>query len=279
MTTPILYESHMHTPLCKHAWGQPGDYAAQAQRKGLQGIIVTCHCPLPDGLSSNVRMGPEQFDDYVALVARTRAEWAGRVDVRLGLESDYIPEFTGWLTALHQRADFHYILGSIHSQLEYYRERFPLTDPRDRISLYYEHLAQAAESGLFDALAHPDLIKNEHPDQWQPDQLMEIIRPALDRIAATGVAMEINTSGLHKRVREMNPGPAILAEMAIRRIPVVLGADAHSAQRVAANYSDALDLLQTAGYSQISYFLHRQRVDVAMDAARASLSQPQPIFV
>ena len=48
MTEPLLYESHCHTPLCKHAFGEPEEYAAMALRRGLKGIIFTCHCPLPD---------------------------------------------------------------------------------------------------------------------------------------------------------------------------------------------------------------------------------------
>ena len=51
MSDPLLYESHCHTPLCKHAHGLPIDYAAVALRRGLKGLIVTCHCPLPDGTS------------------------------------------------------------------------------------------------------------------------------------------------------------------------------------------------------------------------------------
>ena len=47
----MLYETHMHTPLCKHAAGEPEDYAEVAQRRGLKGIIVTCHNPAPDGFS------------------------------------------------------------------------------------------------------------------------------------------------------------------------------------------------------------------------------------
>ena len=41
----MLYEMHMHTPLCKHAIGEPEEYAAMAERRGLAGIAVTCHNP------------------------------------------------------------------------------------------------------------------------------------------------------------------------------------------------------------------------------------------
>ncbi len=72
---PILYESHCHTPLCKHSQGTPEEFAAVAEARGLKGVIVTCHCPLPDGISADVRMAPEEFDDYVELVARATEAW------------------------------------------------------------------------------------------------------------------------------------------------------------------------------------------------------------
>ncbi|MEZ4580078.1 MAG: PHP domain-containing protein [Caldilineaceae bacterium] len=87
----LLYESHMHTPLCKHARGNPTEYAAVAWERGLKGIVVTCHNPPVDGWSPQVRMAEDQFDTYVELIEEARAQWAGRVDVRMGLECDFVP--------------------------------------------------------------------------------------------------------------------------------------------------------------------------------------------
>ena len=103
MSSPLLYESHMHTPLCKHAVGDPSEYAAYAEKCGLKGIIITCHNPIPGGYSSNVRMDMAQFDSYVDLVAETRKKWKGRVDVRLGLECDFFPGAEPWLGTSCQR--------------------------------------------------------------------------------------------------------------------------------------------------------------------------------
>lgn len=269
-----LYESHMHTPLCKHAKGEPEEYAAVAEQRGLAGIIVTCHNPTNDGWGARYRMDVDQFEAYVALVARARAAWAGRVDVRLGLECDYYPGAESWLEDVLGWAEFHHVLGSVHPDLAEYKERYFKGDVFDLQRIYYEHLAQAAETGLFDTLAHPDLVKNFEPAKWQVERLWPTIQRSLDRIAKTGVAMELNTSGLQKRLPEMNPGPQILIEMRERNIPVVIGADAHEPQRVAANYEDALNRLEEAGYSHISIFLNRTRQEMTLETARRSLKYP-----
>ena len=83
MRPPVLYESHCHTPLCKHAFGEPVEYAAVALARGFKGITFTCHCPLPNGFSASVRMAPAQFDDYVEMIAATRAAFVGRLDARI----------------------------------------------------------------------------------------------------------------------------------------------------------------------------------------------------
>lgn len=268
---PILYETHMHTPLCKHAKGEPEEYAAVAEARGLKGIIVTCHNPTNNGWAPQFRMSIDQFDQYVALVERARQRWAGRIDVRLGMESDYAPGMENWLERLHGMADFHYILGSVHAPMQDYQDRYFNGDMVAFQRLYFEHLAMAAETGLFDSLAHPDLVKNVEPSAWRLDRLMDDIRRALDRIAATGVAMELNTSGLNKAIPEMNPGQTILAEMQPRGIPVVVGADAHEPGRVAANFEEAFDLLAEVGYRHVNVFLNRERYEIDIEAARQSL--------
>ena len=128
----ILYESHMHTPLCKHAKGDPEDYAEVAERRGLKGIIVTCHNPTENNeWSPGVRMSVEEYDEYVALVARARQAWAGRIDIRIGLESDYAPGMEPWLEVLHEKTKLHHVLGSVHPHLNDYKQLYLNDDPVD----------------------------------------------------------------------------------------------------------------------------------------------------
>ncbi len=272
MPLPLLYESHCHTPLCKHAFGEPEEYAATALARGFKGITFTCHCPLPSGFSAHVRMAPEQFDSYVEMIAATREKFSGELDVRLGLESDYYPGVEPWLEELHARVPLSHVLGSIHYQVSDYRKLFYTGDVHSYQKLYFDHLARSAESGLFDTLAHPDLIKNESPADWDFERLRPVIERALDRIAATGVAMELNTSGVQKSLPEMNPSPAQLAMMRERGIPVVIGADAHVPERVGDGYVKALDLLIHAGYDEVSFFIDRQRQSIPIKDALKSLA-------
>ena len=142
---PVLYESHCHTTLCKHATGEPEEYCSHAVRRGLKGIIFTCHAPLPHGWSADVRMADGEFNDYVKMIGRARIAYAGRLDVRLGLESDYAPGLEPWLKELHAREPLHHVLGSVHYQMDFYRKKYYNGDAFEYQKTYYEHLAMAAE--------------------------------------------------------------------------------------------------------------------------------------
>lgn len=270
---PIYYETHSHTPLCRHAVGDPIEYAERAWLAGLKGLTVTCHNPMPDGFARHVRMDQADFPEYLELIAAARDQWMGRVDVLLGLECDYFPGFEGFLEQQTQSQPFDYILGSVHPQLKEFRDRFGGGNACEYQRNYFEQLAVAAETGFFDCLAHPDLVKNVTADYWNPERIMGSICEALDRIAVTGVAMELNTSGMNKTIREMNPFPAMLAEMRSREIPVVIGADAHQPHRVGDRFATAMTLLEAAGYSHVSYFVGRERQDAPIAAARNSIGQ------
>ncbi len=271
MPQRVLFESHSHTPLCNHADGEPSEYAAVAFARGLRGLIVTCHNPMPNGFSHHVRMREDQFNSYLDLVAKTRDEWHGRVDVRLGLEADYFEGCESYLERQLASADFQFVLGSVHPQIAEFRAKYWQPDQVEVQRTYFRLLAQSAETGLFDSLAHPDLIKNVTSQFWDPKVILDDIRFALDRIAATGVAMELNTSGVNKTISEMNPFPAMLSEISKRKIPVTLGADAHEPWRVADGYETALQLLQDCGFTHVSFFLERKRQETLIDDALASL--------
>lgn len=273
---PNMYDSHMHTPLCKHSRGKPSAYAKEAEKKGLKGITITCHSPMPDGWNPKVRMSINQFDEYVDMVYEARDEYAGRVDVRLGMESDYFPGMEGWLEDLHNKADFSYILGSVHPQTDEYKKMY--LEGRNRLDYeksYFVNLANAAETGLFDCLSHPDIVKIVHASQYKVSDHMDTIKWSLDRIAKTDVAMELNTSGILKSYKEYNPGMEILSEMAERNIPVVLGSDSHDAHRVGADFDKALQKLQTAGYETVSFFIDRERHELAIDDVFLTALQPR----
>ncbi len=271
MSIPLLFETHSHTPLCKHATGTTDEYAEAAIAANLSGLTVTCHNPMPDNFSANVRMAMDEFDQYVEMVETAAKKWSGRIDIMLGIEADYFEGYEPFLKKQLSSANFSYVIGSVHPQIQEFKDRYDNGDPRELQRIYFDKLAEAAETKLFDCISHPDLIKNQTSEDWRPDEVMDIICDSLDRIAKTGVAMELNTSGVNKKIQEMNPFPEMLLEMQKRGIPVVVGSDAHVPSRVGDGFKAALKLLQECGFEEVSLFANRQQMALRIDWALESL--------
>jgi histidinol-phosphatase (PHP family) len=217
-------------------------------------------------------MAEEELPAYLDLVAKLKDQMKDRIDVRLGLEADYLPGLETYLEKQLSSADFDYVLGSVHWHLPEWQDRFWAGDPQAFTESYFQQLAQAAETGLFDCLSHPDLIKNYSAETWDFEKVRPYVTAALDRIAETGVAMELNTSGRLKTFPEFNPGPQMLQLMHERDIPVVVGSDAHSPERVGESFGEALDCIEQAGYRNVRFYCKRQPEIMSLSAARARIA-------
>jgi len=255
-------DSHTHTRLCRHAAGEPLDYARAALAAGCAGIVCTDHVPFPDDPSPAIRMTAGEFPLYLDLVDAARsAPGIPPGFVRLGLEADFhSPLVPLWLRALFDRAPFDLVLGSIHTGPFWdMRPDDPRCTPAlvlETFRAYFRKMADLARSRLFDAVAHFDLPKRTGLAIPLSD-LSELALPALDAVAASGMAVEINTSGFFHPAAEQYPSLPILRWMRERSIPILFGSDAHSPAAVAQRFPDALALARAAGYSSYASFSRR----------------------
>src|SRR5262245_2453087 len=169
-------------------------------------------------------MREDQFDGYVAEVESLRAEFAGRIEVRLGLEADYAEgherELERWLS----RADWDVVLGSVHWVAGDWIDdpsRSPARFEAEGVEVlydeYYRLLEKAARTGLFDVLTHFDLPKKHGHRPAAPRAGEE---RALEAARASGCALEISSAGLRKAVAEAYPEPRLLSRAVAMGIPV-----------------------------------------------------------
>jgi histidinol-phosphatase (PHP family) len=125
---------------------------------------------------------------------------------------------------------------------------------------YFSTLASAAASGLFDVLAHLDLVKvwgAGRPAPWgEPRSFYEL---AIDSIAAADVAIELSTAGLRKPAAEMYPSRELLAMCVEVGKPVSLSSDAHEPSHIGYEYERALELLGEVGVDRVCVFEGRRR--------------------
>ena len=182
----------------------------------------------------------------------------GQTDLRLGLEVDFVPGREDLTQSLIDRCGLDYVIGSVHFLGDYAVDwdRFDIWEsgqPAETVwTRYFETLAQAARSGLFDVLAHPDLVKMWGPTRSVDGDPRRYYEPALEAIAETGIAIEVSTAGLRKPVGEIYPAPAFLAGATRAGAPVALSSDAHVPAHIGFEFDRALALLADCGVSSTS---------------------------
>lgn len=194
------------------------------------------------------------LEAYVSAVVTARGRG---LPVKLGLEVDYVPGREDETRELLAPYPWDYLLGSLH----YIGSLGVDDEPRlvDAVGveeawrLYFETLAAAAQSGLFDSLSHPDLIKIFGARAASFDY-----GPVVAAIADSGVAVEVSTAGLDKPVHELYPHPEFLAACRALDIPVTLASDAHTPDVVGRDFDRALELLRSAGYDTVTVFEQRR---------------------
>src|SRR5215216_1000407 len=125
---------------------------------------------------------------------------------------------------------------------------------------YFATLAAAARSGLFDIMAHPDLVKVWGRARPLPERDPRYYyEPAVEAMLDAGVAMEVSTAGLRKPAGELYPAPALLAMAVDAGLPIALSSDAHTPDQIGDRYDDALAALAEAGVTELCVFERRQR--------------------
>ncbi len=264
MSLPADY--HMHTPLCRHATGEPTELAAQAVRQGLKEIGFSDHNPMPRDDFDDWRMAQSNLDEYVAKVEQARKDHPGLV-IKLAMEVDYLPGYEDWIRDLASRHPWDYFIGSVHYVSESWAIDSPFTisewknrDPMEVWTAYFERLTMAAESGLFEIIGHADLCKKFC--FYPKEDCTPLFKKFLEAAKRKGTAIELNTAGLRKDCREIYPSPRIVHMAAQLGVPITFGSDAHAPAEVGMNFAEAVQLARSAGYTHYCRFTGRKREDV-----------------
>jgi histidinol-phosphatase (PHP family) len=193
-------------------------------------------------------------------------EFVRSTGLRLGVEMDFVPGREDRIANLLEAHEFDFVVGSVHfidgGAVDH--DAFDVWDAvgdPDRVwSDYFARLSEAARSGLYDILAHPDLVKMWGNGRPRPSRDARFYyEPAVEAIAESGIAVEVSTAGYRKPVAELYPAPAF-AEMCVDAgAAFALSSDAHSPEDVGHRYDDAVATMRDWGISELAMFERRER--------------------
>ena len=263
-------DAHLHTDASSDSDVPIDVYAAAAVGRGIPELAITDHIDFEPGW-------PNHRPDVAARerVVREAAErWAPHgVAIRFGVEVTYERRHEAAIRDHLARTPYDYAIGSVHVGPDSpYRPARVAAFVAGRsleeiLAPYLDEVLGAIRSGLFDAIGHLDFVKRYLAPHVTPADLAarpEVLDPALAALAATGAALEVNTSGLRQTPGETYPAPWAVArfrELGGER--VVAGSDAHRADWFAWGLAEGYEALRAAGFRSVTF--RRGRVPVTID--------------
>lgn len=226
----MIANYHTHTPRCRHARGEEKLYIENAISRGLAIFGFSDHTPqwFPGDYYSTMRMFPEQLSEYCDMVRSFQTEYAGKIEIPLGLEAEYYPlTWQETLSRLQDAGIEYMILGQhwIGNEFDAPYSGIPTEDVTHLIR-YCDQMIAAMETGKITYCAHPDIVRFVGDRKIYDQQMRRICKASKE----TATPLEINFLGL--AVGRHYPNPLFWQLAAEEGCNVVFGIDAHAPEEV-----------------------------------------------
>lgn len=251
MSDYLTANYHTHTYRCKHAQGTEREYIEAAIAMGIRILGFSDHipCPFRDGYVSGIRMGMDQAEEYVSTLRALAWEYRKQIQILVGFEAEYIPEFYEEQFRMFHRLRCDYMILGQHfwnSEEEGPYAGSPTTD-ESRIRRYVDSVIEAVQTGSYSCLAHPDLINYQGLDSVYDWEMTRLCKALLE----LSIPLELNILGMaeHRHF----PAERFWRIAGGMGNPVILGLDAHSAAHIrdGRSYDRCMELAERCGLKVI----------------------------
>lgn len=249
---------HIHTTY-SDGKATPEEYIDAARTKGLSEIGFSEHLTLTgeeQAWSIDPLRLPEYLEEIKSLARRTK-------DIRVlaGIEVDYLRGKESEIMHYLEKYPFDYVIGSVHymgtESVDLGRGFYEGKELGPLFEEYFNLVGEAASTGMFDIMAHPDLVRIfGHQYPGDPSHLYRALAEKLKR---HDVAFEINTNGMNKPLADFYPDRRFLHIFAEAGVPLCINSDAHMPSRVAQHFEEAYRIATEAGFKELAAFSGRDR--------------------
>lgn len=234
---------HTHTFRCQHAQDSEREYIEAAIEMGIKRLGFADHvpCPFSDGYVSHIRMTMDQAPEYVETIKALAEEYKSQIEIFVGFEAEYIPEFFEAQQKMCRDLGVDYMIMGQHfcksENLGPYSGT--KTDDEARMREYVDAVIAGMKTGAFKYLAHPDLINYDGLDsvyEWEMTRLCKALKEM-------DIPLEVNILGITEgKHYPTDKFWTIAGEVGNK---VILGLDAHCVKQVKSveGYKKAMDIV------------------------------------
>lgn len=279
----IKVNFHTHSRFCDGK-GEPAEYAEYALQHGFSTLGFSGHSPLP--FDNNFSIRDNDYPLYCNEIRRLQQEYAGKMNIRLGLEIDFVPGVCDNFQPLIEQGELDYFLGGVHlvvnpDDVDYLRshpseagehlwfidgprqetyddglQRVFHGDIRRGVTAFFHQTNAMIESQRPPVVVHFNKIVMHNRDRYflESDKwYLDLVYETLQLMHETGCIAEVNTRGIYKkRHDDYYPSRQLLRHMNELGIPVLVGTDAHEPSNLDL-FEGAYEYLEEIGYKHIVF--------------------------
>ncbi len=260
-----MIDYHLHSSFSKDSKEEMQNICLAAREKGLKYIAITDHLDYDDAFKDSWEIkNIDGENGYLETVDKLRGNFPD-INIALGVEAGYT--LSGQKKIIEKinliKPDF--VIGSLHfiGGLDLYDSIFfEGKTKKQAYDFYFEKLYESIEPlsqysnviGHFTYISKSPNLPYENP-QVEYKEHKKQIDDILKRIIDLGMGIEINTSGLFKKVSQLLPNFEIVkAYKDLGGEILTIGSDAHFAKDVGSGIETAFAAAMEAGFKYVTVF-------------------------
>lgn len=258
----IVIDSHMHSSFSSDSQADPEEMIRKAIQKRFRYVCFTDHLEYdyPNG----------QFhldvDQYFKTLNALKAKYASEITLNIGVELGLQPHLGERFHKLLETWPFDFVIGSTHivNHVDpYYPDFFLGRTEKDAYDEYFDCVYRNIQAfSECDVLGHLDYVVRYGPNRnrfYTYEKHKEIIDEILRYLIDKGVGLELNTSGFRYGLGHPSPHEDILERYHdLGGEIITIGADAHSPEYFAYEFTKAQNILKKCGFTYYTYFKERR---------------------
>lgn len=259
---------------CGHAQDTLRQVVERAVELGFTTFGLSEHCPRLRQRDLYVEEAAQwtpadlqtHFDAYVVEARKLQLEFADRIELLVGFETEALPE-DSWQRAMNDiaaRHPFDFFIGSVHSVNGTYVDYKPeITDELERslggwdnlCIAYFDEVAKLVEALRPPVVGHIDLMRRFKGSAFTfSDRVWPHIERALDVTRSVGALLELNAAPARKRFGPVYPASEILGLARRMNVPITLSDDSHGVATVGGGLEACIRTAADVGYTELHYF-------------------------
>lgn len=252
----LMFDYHIHSNFSADCSTPMEKTIESAINKGLKEICFTEHVDFdyPDPTI----LFELDLNQYEKKLKEMKQKYGKSISIKKGVEIGVEPHLLSRYEELIAANRFDFIICSMHTSEQkdlHSGSFFAGKTVEEAYQIYYEELLDCITHFQdYNVLGHIDLVKR-YTEQKSKLDFHDLLEQIFKRIIADGKGIELNTSGFRYGLNSGMPSTDILKLYKECGGEIItLGSDSHMETTVAYGFRDALELLQSIGFSNIATY-------------------------